>query len=214
MSQRIADEIENRRGLVLGLTLAELLLLLLFLLLLALGWRMTALERQAQVARDQAERIALENIRIRATLGTLEPLLAELNKKGGLDAKTAADFVARLSRLEELERENAELARSRSELMAEYTRFKAIMPDSKATSAIEEAVATAAQIDPNDPPAILVRGAEVLRSLGPNTKPEQIKALVDLRAAAIQSDPSDPSGLALRAMEVIKQSFVKKPPSR
>jgi hypothetical protein len=37
MASRVADEREQRRGLILGLTLAEVLLLLLFLLLLVLG---------------------------------------------------------------------------------------------------------------------------------------------------------------------------------
>jgi hypothetical protein len=43
MSQRTADELEFRRGMVLGLTLAEVLLLLLFVLILALSWQMMTL---------------------------------------------------------------------------------------------------------------------------------------------------------------------------
>ena len=44
MSQVAIDETEYRRGLVLGLTLAEMLLLLLFLVLLALAARFQTAE--------------------------------------------------------------------------------------------------------------------------------------------------------------------------
>ena len=55
MSQRIADELEHRRGLVLGLTLAEVLLLLLFVLLLALSGRIVKQQRDAAAERQSAE---------------------------------------------------------------------------------------------------------------------------------------------------------------
>jgi Tfp pilus assembly protein PilV len=50
MSLRIADEREQRRGLVLGLTLAEVLLLLLFLLLLALAAKLQQLRYKVEEA--------------------------------------------------------------------------------------------------------------------------------------------------------------------
>ena len=49
MSQRVLDEREHRRGLVLGLTLAEILILLLFMLLLALGVRLKEIEERRRV---------------------------------------------------------------------------------------------------------------------------------------------------------------------
>ena len=57
MSQRILDEREHRRGLVLGLTLAEILLLLLFLLLLSLGARLNQLKEAQQSAESDRDRL-------------------------------------------------------------------------------------------------------------------------------------------------------------
>lgn len=57
MSQRILDEREHRRGLVLGLTLAEVLILLLFMLLLALGARLNQLQREAHAALSERDRL-------------------------------------------------------------------------------------------------------------------------------------------------------------
>jgi putative DNA-invertase from lambdoid prophage Rac len=53
MTRHLVDEREHRRGLVLGLTLAEVLILLLFLLLLALGKLMrTIMAGLAEFERD------------------------------------------------------------------------------------------------------------------------------------------------------------------
>ena len=130
MSQRIADEIENRRGLVLGLTLAELLLLLLFLLLLALGWQVTALKDEA----------------------------------------------------ESLQEKVASIQQSKSELVAENKALKSISTDSTKIQEFQEAIGAAAEINPADPPATLKRAVEVLKRLGSNTTPEQIKSLSEMTA--------------------------------
>lgn len=52
MRQSIFNEAEHRRGLVLGFTLAEVLLLLLFLLLLILGARLVDLQRRVELQRQ------------------------------------------------------------------------------------------------------------------------------------------------------------------
>ena len=61
MSQRILDEREHRRGLVLGLTLAEILILLLFLLLLALGVRLNKLEEEKKIAEAERQEVKVTN---------------------------------------------------------------------------------------------------------------------------------------------------------
>src|SRR4051812_31478017 len=50
MARFLLDEREHRRGLVLGLTLAEVLILLLFMLLLAFGDRLNRLEQHKKSA--------------------------------------------------------------------------------------------------------------------------------------------------------------------
>ena len=104
MSQRIANEIENRRGLALGLTLAELLLLLLFILLLALGWRQSTLQKEVDTERNRAERAE-------ATLDSLSPLISELKKKAGIDDTTAKELVAKLGQIESPQKRSGRVAR-------------------------------------------------------------------------------------------------------
>src|SRR3954470_7478661 len=105
MSNRLADELEHRRGLVLGLTLAEVLLLLLFVLLHAFSWKMLELQRVALEERKNAEELTARITRFEATFESLAPLLAELKKRGGLKQTTVDQLVHRLSRVEELESE-------------------------------------------------------------------------------------------------------------
>lgn len=179
MSQRIADEIENRRGLVLGLTLAELLLLLLFLLVLALGWQISTLQKEAAVERDRAATLNVKLRGFEATFDLLTPLVEELRKKGGLDTATAENLVTKLGRIEALESENADLRYSKSLLMAEHIALKATS-DSKKFREFDEAIVAAAQVDPNDPPAALLRAMDVLKKIGSDTRPEQVRPLSEM----------------------------------
>src|SRR6476661_3291631 len=75
MSVRTADDSEHRRGLVLGLTLAEVLLLLLFLLMLILAsWLTEAQQKLASATR--------ENEQLKTTVAAVDPLVRELNAEG------------------------------------------------------------------------------------------------------------------------------------
>jgi hypothetical protein len=96
MASRIANESEHRRGLVLGFTLAEVMILLLFLILLGFG---------ARIPKDQK------------TLKELSPLQTQLQAdKGVVDVQK---FAAELARMKELEKAvvglQAENARLRTE---------------------------------------------------------------------------------------------------
>ena len=75
MSQRILDEREHRRGLVLGLTLAEVLVLLLFLLLLALGHRLNQLQKEAAAAAQVRDVISAELEGVKAELAQFKSTL-------------------------------------------------------------------------------------------------------------------------------------------
>ena len=89
MSRRALEEREQRRGLVLGLTLAEVLLLILFLLMLALGSRM-------EYWRQEAEHRQQEYIELVAMQDSLKTIQAALVKDGTVDIKNAQELVARL----------------------------------------------------------------------------------------------------------------------
>jgi len=219
LSQRTADEREQRKGLVLGLTLAEVLLLLLFLLMLALGWRMALFEKQASDEHDKAQAVAAELIRLKATLGSLSPLLEELKAKAGLDLKTVQELADRIARADALADENTKLKQENSALTATLNNTKLIGLDPMKLNAIKDALAAAAKINPSDPPEVLTRAVEVLRRLGTETKPDQVAGLSELVAiheklkalekalgAAVAINPNDPVEAIERALEVLKRA--------
>src|SRR5262245_48588081 len=91
MSSRLADEREQRRGLILGLTLAEVLLLLLFLLLLALASQLRSLRSQA----EEAQR-GLEELR---------PLQQAMMSAGAIDITSVQKLADRVRQVDRLENE-------------------------------------------------------------------------------------------------------------
>lgn len=165
MGQRVIDDREHRRGLVLGLTLAEVLLLLLFLLLLGLGARLQQLERD----RDDA-------------LAALKPL-ARLDT-GAHSESSVESLARRLSHLDTLEAKIVVLEEEKSELVAERSIIKFLPADPAKLAALGEVVEKAAKINPDDPPAVLERAIDVLIQLGADIQPDQVKMLSEMRADA------------------------------
>jgi len=170
MSQRTVDDLENRRGLTLGLTLAEVLLLLLFVVMLALGARMMTMEREQQTAR--------------------------------------AIF----------ERENAQLRRANADLTSALHGLRAIGSNVDSLKAADAAVATAVEIDPNNPAEVLVRAVATLKRLGTDTRPDQVRPLSDMLSdseklkaldkaigLATQLNPNDPAEALTRAAAVLSR---------
>ena len=99
-----SDQREHRRGLVLGLTMAEVLLLLLFLLLLALATRLALQTKKLEVAQS--------------TISTLEPLLTSLATGERLTPQ----------QIQELARDLADAARLRSENARLQSTIKTLEP--------------------------------------------------------------------------------------
>jgi flagellar motor protein MotB len=77
MSRSAIREADHRRGMVLGFTLAEVLLLLLFLLLLALGAQLVKLRDELEATPDQDK---AELQKLRHALAEVTPLLKEAEK--------------------------------------------------------------------------------------------------------------------------------------
>jgi flagellar motor protein MotB len=94
MASRIANESEHRRGLVLGFTLAEVMILLLFLILLGFGARLLKEEK---------------------TLKELTPLLTQ---EGVVDVHK---FAAELARMKEQEKAVSELQAENTKIRAELS---------------------------------------------------------------------------------------------
>jgi hypothetical protein len=169
MASRIADEREQRRGLVLGLTLAEMLLLLLFLLMLALA-------AQLQFWKDEASKAA-------ASLEQLKPLQEQLLAGGATGVTSVEELVSRFRRLEEVEQENAALKAQNDSLSQGSELLKSLGTEkTENIRSLAAVLKRAAQVDPNDPPALLKRAMEVLDRLGPNTQPDQVKPLSEMVA--------------------------------
>lgn len=167
MSQRIADEREQRRGLILGLTLAEMLLLLLFLLLLALAAQL----RQAQARVAEAV----------ASLEQIKPLQEALMSGGAVDIISVHELVLRFQRLTEVEKELGTVKEQNALLTQQSELLKTTGIDTpEKMRALSDAMQRASQISPNDPPAFLKRAVEVMDKLGPNTTPEQLTPLTQM----------------------------------
>jgi outer membrane protein OmpA-like peptidoglycan-associated protein len=128
--RRVSDEREHRRGLVLGLTMAESLLLLLFLLLLALGAKIV----------DQQKALT----RAHATIHTLAPIFAALAPDGTVSEGALRDAAVKLARATELERESERLRLDLSAAKEELAGW-------------QSAASLARQINPDDPPIATVK---------------------------------------------------------
>jgi hypothetical protein len=182
MAQRFGDEQQHRRGLVLGLTLAEVLILLIFLLLLALAARLQQLQRE----RDQYASV----------LGTIASMLtreldAEPSTPGtpteaspGAEAPGAAVPTTRkpdagTSRvgMPNPAQHDAEVAGARTPSAkkmldpkrVDVEKLIAVFRDAGAHEeqlrALRPAMEAAEKIDPNEPPAtVLKRGIDLLNA--------------------------------------------------
>lgn len=187
MPSRIADEREQRRGLILGLTLAEVLLLLLFLLLLTLAAQLQ--QWQARAAEASA---GLEQIK---------PLQEALLAAGAIDITSVQHLVSRFQHLQQVEGELAALRDQNGSLAQQSELLKSAGIDTaERLRSLTEALQRASQINPNDPPAFLKRALEVMDRLGPNTTPDQVKPLSQMVA---QSD----TGQKLAAAEAEREKL-------
>jgi hypothetical protein len=167
VATRIADEREQRRGLILGLTLAEVLLLLLFLLLLVLG-------SQIRSWRERYETLV-------QTLDQLKPLQETLASSGVTDVRNVHELVTKFQALQASEKEISRLILENAELskQSELTKSLRLIPKD-GMSQVADVLKRASEIDPDDPPAFLKRSLDVMDRLGRTTTPEQVKPLTEM----------------------------------
>jgi hypothetical protein len=171
MPRYLVDEREHRRGLVLGLTLAEVLILLLFLVLLALGSRIVRLQTEASNAQ-----ISLAELH--TSLPELKVLIDTIQSNGKMDIKDIGDLAKKLSRSAELETKVAQLTRELTELRADVPAIKALGPE--ATAKVREVAAIlerAAKMNPSDPPAALKKALDAFDALASKTEVADLSAL-------------------------------------
>lgn len=224
-------EAEHRRGLVLGFTLAEVLLLLLFLLLLALGGNITNLEHERKSSSDLIKSAG----DIKARLALVEPILqqaARINPNAPAEPlKLGLQIVTALGEgisPEQLASAVAQLATMASEA-AGVDRASPVVPLSRAHSMLKEVmlggspdqtnrmtpeltalVALAARFDSKSPVAPLGAGLEILRNAVPDARPDKVKQtaeeLVALIRLAARFDAKSPTVALGAGLEILKSA--------
>lgn len=194
--RRTHEEREYRRGLILGLTMAEVLILLLFLLLLTLS---VTILRDRQRFAD--ERASLENqvVTLERTNRELAPIAERLRQGEVMTEEQVAEMLSQLARVRELESALGRSERERNQLRSER----------------DALVAALQQIDPTAPPDVtLRRAADAIaeaRQLRDNLRAaqqriaeqqSQLAAVQRTRDALVGSlreiDPSAPPDVTLR----------------
>ncbi|WP_441252105.1 hypothetical protein AB8A28_09225 [Tardiphaga sp. 71_E8_N1_1] len=178
VSRRYADEREQRRGLIVGLTLAEVLLLLLFLMLLAFA-------AQFQRLRVEADQAQLRFDLLSRDLSDLKPLQSALFANGAADISGVEALVERFRLLTETEREVARLRIDNALLVKRTASIEALGADADSKlRALSQTLQRAAEIDPSDPPALLKRAVEVIGRLGASTQPDQVQPLSKMTSSS------------------------------
>lgn len=171
-----SDEREHRRGLVLGLTMAEVLLLLLFLLLLALATRLMQQGREVAKATE--------------VIQTLEPLVKAVTGDQPISPEIVQKVARDLASVPQLQKENEGLR-------------SALADATKRVDGYKPLEARAREINPNDPPAVtLKRGLEQLgnqadRKFADLQKRSELLSQLEKSARAI--DPNAPPQTTLES---------------
>lgn len=178
-----SNEREHRRGLVLGLTMAEALLLLLFLLLLALA---------AKLAHQAA---ALEQAT--SVIRTLEPVIRDVAAGNEVTPEKIRSMAQDLAAVPELRHENERLVKELADAKRRLESWKQLE-------------ARAREIDPNDPPAALRRGLELAADGRSGKLAERSETLSRLEKLAQAIDPAAPPQTtietALSSMQSVRKA--------
>jgi len=140
MSQSVIDDREYRRGMVLGLTMAEVLILLFFLLLLALGGRLLQQERTLK-EKDRLLSDQTTTLIRQAAIIASDPKLAR-----------SAEGREATIRVDELRSEN-------ESLKSQLSDFRAAGVDPAQAGELLQSLKMARAFDPDAPPALLQKEA-------------------------------------------------------
>jgi hypothetical protein len=193
------DPREYRRGMVLGLTLAETLLLLLFLLLMAAAAMLWRAEEAVRASRED-ERVAVgremaarDRMRVAEdALHELRPVLEALQRQG-VTAQSVTELAERLERARMVDAERDRLREIVARLQAEIVRADAARREAEGHLAnlgpnqvearrhaaeLRDMLQRAAPLDPERAPRAILDGlAEILRSQPEAGTPGAVAAL-------------------------------------
>jgi flagellar motor protein MotB len=152
MATRVVDEREHRRGLVLGLTLAEVLLLLLFLVMLALSIPL--------MTHDEAGKPPESPITLRDEVERLRRMVDQLT--GG---RPPSEVQQKLKTLADLEKELAGSKLTIAQLKDQVSVLKSHLGSSSDLEALKTLLQEATRINPDDPPTSLRQASALLKAI-------------------------------------------------
>jgi endonuclease YncB( thermonuclease family)/flagellar motor protein MotB len=214
MATRVVDEREHRRGLVLGLSLAEVLLLLLFLVMLAFSIPLMAYDKDGK---PQESASALNH-----ELERLKSLVDQLT--GG---KPTNEVLQKLKTLAEIEKEVAGSKLTLPEVKDRISALKSYLGTNSDVEALKALLQEATRINPDDPPASLRQASGFLRLLARSSKPEntstlssilqdegKLGELAEALKRAKEIDPLDPVAALKKRLEPNEDAFKSLPLAR
>jgi uncharacterized phage infection (PIP) family protein YhgE len=150
-----------------------------FLLLLALG---SKVERYRLDAESLQESLRQAN----SAIETLKPLQEALSKADN-SINSVSELIQRLARVKSFEARVTQLSEENSALSSQANAIKALGKDAeKKLQKMADVLNRAAQLDPNDPTAVVARSLDILARLGASTLPEQVKPLNEMIADSEQ----------------------------
>ncbi len=129
------DDRQYRRGMVLGLTMAEIMLLLIFLLLLILAARLFEEQKIAKAYLEQRDKAIAEKAELERKVADLEPLLEQLRRVNAKEFDITKEYQKAKEEAEAAKKELQE-AKSAMEILEEITKDK---PDLSKEAAAREA---------------------------------------------------------------------------
>jgi flagellar motor protein MotB len=204
MGTRLIDEREHRRGLVLGLTLAEVLLLLLFIIMLALSIPLKEVHDATRLADDELSALRSEN----------DKLTKLLSQRPPSEAPQKAEALEKIGKL------FSDAGLKGSQLDEFLSLVKPLLSDAVRLNAFEQFLQSTISVDPGDPPASIRRATAAIRIIGTDIKPEQLSALVpvvknetslrqfeDMYKAAAKINPNNPPA-ALRPLDDATKKYL------
>jgi hypothetical protein len=204
VTARTVDEREHRRGLVLGLTMAEALLLLLFLLLLALAALIFRRDKAVTAITQANAALRSELTEAQKAQAQLAPLLERLRTGGRVPDQELDKLAASLTRAAANERDlvdtKRELAGMTSSLSQAQKELHAAKEELRSYETIAE---SARRIDPEAPPSsTLQKGLELLDNVGLDVDPK------DVRSAAQQvADANARAGELDKRYSALEQQY-------
>lgn len=166
MAIRISNDGDYRRGLILGLTMAEVLILLLFLLLLLLAANFRNLENKILDWHNRYSELKNEKEDLQEEIYDLKKLNLKFSSFAGMSPFEVNQLISEKESLENFRKKNEAL----SDQLKEYFEIKKL-------------ISIGSGFNPDDPPpAIIKRGLKSLQILGPTLSETELeKVLIDFQ---------------------------------